>query len=142
MIEVIARRTQWHEDEAMSKGVRTVAGRMGVFRWSRARSRHRAAAMAWCAEKGYSYTMTVLGWARPSPDEVAEGRTGTPWGGAPRPRDGWPTAQWSGEQSDGDNSAATRITRDAAEDVDDDAARREPLAHWSGRCAHPPLDMS
>lgn len=39
------------------------------------RRRRRAAAEAWCAERGLSFCMTVLGWRRPCPAEVAAGLT-------------------------------------------------------------------
>jgi hypothetical protein len=37
--------------------------------------RLRAAGEAWCAERGLSYCMTVLGWRHPSPSESAAGHT-------------------------------------------------------------------
>ncbi len=38
-------------------------------------ARVKAEAQAWCAERGLSYCMTVMGWARPSSSEAAVGLT-------------------------------------------------------------------
>ncbi len=68
----------WHNSAGMNHGV-TVEGCLGTWRWCQARRRWRKASEDWCAERGYSYAMTVLGWHRPCPSEEATGHTGSPW---------------------------------------------------------------
>ncbi|MBA2639077.1 MAG: hypothetical protein H0U77_03570 [Nocardioidaceae bacterium] len=58
----------------------TAEGSIGTWRWCQAQRRWRQASEAWCAERGYSFCRTVLGWRRPGPNEVAAGRTASPWG--------------------------------------------------------------